>query len=49
MAEPRTVREALAALVLDEVDGLLARVEALPGKLAESETQLKETTAALPP
>jgi hypothetical protein len=47
MAEPRTVREALAALVLDEVDGLLARVEALPGKLADSETQLKETTAAL--
>ena len=41
------MREALAALVLDEVDGLLARVEALPGRLAEAEFQLKETTAAL--
>jgi hypothetical protein len=47
MAEPRTVREALAALVLEEVDGLLARVEALPGKVAGVETQLKDTTDAL--
>lgn len=47
MKEPRTMREALAAQVLGEVDHLVARVEALPGKVSDAEAQLKATTDAL--
>jgi hypothetical protein len=47
MAEPRTTREALAALMLGEVDGLLARVEALPGTITSAEVRLAATVAAL--
>jgi acetylornithine deacetylase/succinyl-diaminopimelate desuccinylase-like protein len=47
MAEPRTLREALAAQILGEVDSLVARVEALPGKVSDAEAQLKATTEAL--
>lgn len=45
--EPRTTREALTAFVLDEVDGLLARVETLSESLASAETRLATTVAAL--
>ena len=41
------MREALAAQVLAEVDQLVARVEALPGKVSDAEAQLKATTEAL--
>ncbi len=47
MADPRTMREALAAQVLAEIDGLLTRIEALPANIASAEAQLKTTTDAL--
>lgn len=47
MAEPRTMREAVAAQVLQEVDALVSRVETLPNKVSEVDTQLKATTDAL--
>lgn len=47
MNGPRTTREALAALMLDEVDALLARVEALPQVIASAESRLADTVATL--
>lgn len=44
---PNTTREALIAEVLGELDGLLARVEALPDKVASAELKLTATVAAL--
>ena len=44
---PNTVREVLIAEALGELDGLLARVEALPGMLASAEHSLTATVAAL--
>ncbi len=44
---PNTAREALIAEVLGELDGLLARVEALPDKVASAELKLTATVAAL--
>jgi len=44
---PNTTREALIAEVLGELDGLLARVEALPEKLADAENNLSATVAVL--
>jgi hypothetical protein len=46
-AEPRTSREALIAVMLGEIDGLLSRVEALPGKVTEAEARLLATVVAL--
>jgi hypothetical protein len=40
----QTMREALAAQVLAEVDSLVARVEALPEQVSAAETRLKATT-----
>lgn len=45
--QPRTTREAIAALMLGEVDTLLARVEALPGTIINTEARLAATVAAL--
>jgi hypothetical protein len=44
---PNTTREALIAEVLGELDGLLARVEALPEKLTDAENNLSATVAVL--
>jgi N-methylhydantoinase B/oxoprolinase/acetone carboxylase alpha subunit len=44
--EPRSLREAIAAQVLEEVDALVSRVEALQ-KASDAESQLKTTIAAL--
>jgi hypothetical protein len=44
---PNTTREALIAEILGELDGLLARVEALPDKVASAELKLTATVAAL--
>ena len=46
-SEPRTTREALAALMLNEVDNLLARVERLPAAIASAEDRLAATVATL--
>lgn len=45
--EPRTTREALIAVMLGEMDGLLSRVEALPGTISKVEDKLASTVAAL--
>lgn len=45
--DPRTTREALVAVMLGEVDNLLARIEALPGTVAQAEARLAATVAAL--
>ncbi|MDR2031382.1 MAG: hypothetical protein LBP86_03790 [Azoarcus sp.] len=47
MNGPRTSREALIAELLGDLDGLLARVEALPALIADMEKTLAETTFAL--
>lgn len=47
MSGPRTAREALIAELLGDVDGLLARVEALPALVAGAEGRLSGTVAAL--
>ena len=49
MNAPRsnTVREVLIAEAFGELDGLLARVEALPGMVASAEHSLTATVAAL--
>ena len=44
---PRTVREALIAELLGDVDRLLARVEALTALVAEADNRLTATAAAL--
>ena len=44
---PNTAREALIAEALGELDGLLARVEALPGMVSRAEQSLTATVAAL--
>ncbi len=44
---PNTTREALIAEVLGDLDGLLDRVEALPGRIGAAEAQLTATVAAL--
>jgi hypothetical protein len=44
---PNTAREALIAEVLGDLDGLLARVEALPVLLADAEERFAGTTKAL--
>ena len=44
---PNTTREILIAEVLGELDGLLARVEALPDKVASSERRMAVTVDAL--
>lgn len=44
---PNTTREALIAEVLGELDGLLARVEALPDKVSSAELRLAAMVAAL--
>ena len=47
MSGPRTTREALIAEVLGDLDGLLARVEALPALVDGAESKLSGTVAAL--
>ena len=47
MSGPRTTREALIAELLGDLDGLLARVEALPATVAGAESKLSGTVAAL--
>ena len=45
--KPNTTREALIAEVLGDLDGLLARVEALPARIGAAEARLTATVAAL--
>ena len=45
--EPRTTREALAALTLEEVDSLLSRTEHLSEQLAGESARLETAAAAL--
>lgn len=47
MSGPRTMREALIAELLGDLDGLLARVENLPALVAGAEDKLAGTVAAL--
>ena len=47
MAEPRTTREALVAELLGDLDGLLARVEALPQVIVDAEARLNWTVTSL--
>lgn len=47
MTGPRTTREALIAELLGDVDGLLARVEALPAMVAAAEDKMTGTAKAL--
>lgn len=47
MSGPRTTREALIAELLGDVDGLLARVEALPAVVAGAEEKLSTTAKTL--
>lgn len=47
MTGPRTTREALIAELLGDVDGLLARVEALPALVAAAEEKMTGTAKAL--
>lgn len=47
MSGPRTTREALIAELLGDLDGLLARVEALPALVDSAEGKLSGTVAAL--
>jgi len=47
MTGPRTAREALIAELLGDVDGLLARVEALPAMVAAAEDKMTGTAKAL--
>ena len=44
---PNTTREMLIAEVLGELDGLLARVEALPDRVASAERRMAVTVEAL--
>lgn len=44
---PRTTREALIAEMLGDLDGLLSRIEALPGQVAAAEEQMAATVAIL--
>jgi hypothetical protein len=46
-SESRTTREALAALMLEEIDTLLARIETLPATITNAEERLAATVAAL--
>ena len=47
MTGPRTTREALIAELLGDVDGLLARVEALPAMVTAAEDKMTGTAKAL--
>ena len=47
MNSPRTAREALIAEMLGDLDLLLARVEALPALIANTEERLTSTVTAL--
>jgi len=47
MNAPRTAREALMAELLGDLDALLARVEALPAVVAESEKAIATTVTVL--
>jgi len=44
---PRTTREALIAELLGDLDGLLARIEALPALVDDAESKLSSTITAL--
>lgn len=45
--EPRSMREALAAQALEEIDGLVSRIEHALAELARVEGQMASTVAAL--
>lgn len=45
--QPRSVREALVAELLGDVDELLTRAEAIPVALADAEKGMRESAAAL--
>ena len=47
MSAPRTVREAIVAEMLGDIDTLLTRTEALPATVAALEAQLAASTATL--
>jgi len=47
MKGPLTIREQTASAILGELDGLLARVEALPAAVSAAEERLTATVAAL--
>lgn len=47
MNAPRSIREALVAESLGNLDDLLTRVEALPAMIANAEKHIAETVAAL--
>lgn len=47
MANPRTTREALIAVMLGDLDKLLERVEQLPNTLVTCENKLQQTIKAL--
>ena len=47
MNEPRTAREALIAEMLGDLDGLLARIEAIPAFIDTSEERFINTITAL--
>lgn len=44
---PRTAREAIILEMLGDIDGVLARVEALPARIAAVEERMATTTAVL--
>ena len=47
MAEPTTIREALAAHMLEEIDRLVGRVEDLPAKIAKIDIEINAAATAL--
>lgn len=47
MSDPRTMREALAAQMLGELDNLVSRVEALPKKVTDAEQRIENTVSNL--
>lgn len=47
MNAPRTVREALMAEILGDLDTILVRIETFPGLIATAEEKLTSTVAAL--
>lgn len=47
MGGESTIKDALLAEVLGDLDGIIKRVEALPELLKESDSSLKETVSAL--
>ncbi|MRK19067.1 hypothetical protein [Pseudomonas sp. JG-B] len=46
-AEPRSMREALAVVALEEIDGLIIKLEAVAGKVTASDEQFAATMQAL--